>query len=146
MRAPPPLRLEPRRSRVLAAWIYGLHGAALAACWLLRPPGWLGGLGSALLLAHLGYAHALHLTRRLPWSVRALYWDDRRGWRLERADGRLLQVRMQAPPFVTPGLVALRLKAGGWRRYGLPLFADALDAANARRLRRLLLRPGPPPH
>ena len=135
-----PLHLELRPSRTLAIWVFALHGLALGSVWLAPLPLWLAVPASLVVVAHGAWVHALHLARRLPGSVRALYWDRDQGWRLRRNDGRLARVELAGPPFVSPWLVALRLREGRWRTYDLPLFADRLDPPGARRLRRLLLR------
>lgn len=135
-RQQPPLAVRPRSSRRLAAFVLCTHLAAAAA--VLALPG---GLWTLLLIpvtASLVYRMLVQVLRRAPWSIRALLWDAQGIWHIELVSGAEVEARLCPSTFVSVPLVVLNLRAGRWRRWSLPLFADALDAPSLRRLRQRL--------
>jgi hypothetical protein len=137
-RSLPPLRIQPRLSWRLLAFVILTHVAALAVLLSLSAPtGWTRlGLG-ALVLLSLGYAIWAQVLRRAPWSVVAVDWNGL-GWQATFGNGRSREVRLMPTTYVGVGLVIVHLQAGRLRRPTLLLSADAVPASQLRRLRVLL--------
>ncbi len=135
-REQPPLLIEPRFSWRLTAFVALPH--LLAAASILALPGraWL------MLLfpvgASLVYQTYVHLLRRAPWSIRLATWQADGTWTIIFVSGAETQARLSPATFVSVPLVVLNLRRGWFRRWSLPLFADALDPEQLRRLRQRL--------
>lgn len=134
-RQQPPLTLRPRLSRRLAAFVLLTHLLASAA--VLALPGYW----PLLLLpvaASLAYQLQVHVLRRAPWSIQSIRWEADGTWRIAQVSGREIEARLSPSTFVSLPLVVLNLRSGMLRRWSLPLFADALDPDQLRRLRQRL--------
>lgn len=133
----PPLLIHPRGSRRLAGFVVLTHGSAAAVLPSLSS-GWLAGL--LLILVGLSFVAILltHLLRRAPWSIRSAVWNPDGTWVIQLVSGVEQEVRLTPATFISPSLVVLRFQAGRLRRRALPLFADALDGDQHRRLRQRL--------
>jgi toxin CptA len=134
-RRQPPLSLSPRFSPRLAAFVLLTH--LLAAAAVLGLPGpW-----PMLLLpvaASLAYQLQVHVRRRAPWSIRSILWAADGTWRVALVSGREIEARLCPSTFVSVPLLVINLRSGPLRRWSLPLFADALDPEQLRRLRQRL--------
>ncbi len=134
-RQQPPLPVRPRFSRRLAAFVCLTHLLAAAAA-LGLPDFW------PLLLipvcASLFYHLYVHVLRRAPWSVRSLLWEADGTWHIALVSGAEAQARLSPSTFVSVALIVLNLRRGLLRRWSVPLFADALDPEQLRRLRQRL--------
>jgi toxin CptA len=111
------------------------HSAALAAILALPGPWQLLAVPVSLSLAYQVYAHVL---RRAPWSIHVLTWQGDGTWSIQLVSGRETEARLCPSTFVSVPLVVLNLRRGRLRRWSLPLFADALDPDQLRRLRQRL--------
>lgn len=134
-REQPPLPIRPGFSPRLAAFVLLTHLLAAAAVLGLPAGPW-----QILLIpvaASLAYHAWVHVLRRAPWSIRALLWDAQGTWHIELRSGAAIEARLSPSTFVSVPLVVLNLYRG-WRRWSLPLFADALDPQLHRRLRQRL--------
>lgn len=137
-RSLPPLRIAPRPSRRLLAFVVLTHATALAVLLPLPTPApWLRLLLGALILLSLAYVVWAQVLRRAPWSVAAVDWNQH-GWQATFADGRTRDARLAPSTFVGVGLVILHLRIGRLWRPTLLLSADAVPADELRRLRVLL--------
>jgi len=134
-RVQPPIRIEPRRSRRLAAFVLVTHLVA-ALCTCLLP--WPWPLVLIPLAAGLIYQMRVHVLRRAPWSIRTLHWQADGSWQIELVDGSVLDARLLPSTFVGLRLLVLNLAVGRWRRFSLPLPGDSLDPEDLRRLRQRL--------
>lgn len=134
-RKQPPLLVRPRFSIRLALFVVLTHvlaGAALIA--VPRSP-WQ--LLAVPVAASLGYQWWVHVLRRAPWSIESLVWDAQGVWHIELVSGARSEARLSPSTFVSVPLVVLNLSRS-WRRWSLPLFADALDPEQHRHLRQRL--------
>jgi hypothetical protein len=126
------LRLEPAAAPRLAAGVLLYHVLAALVPWLARVPA---GLAAALSLAALA---GLALTlARLPGRHCRLagVCHDGRVWRVRLADGQdWLPAELCPASRVFPGLVYLRLRAGG-SRPGWLVVPGAVPADEFRRLK-----------
>lgn len=137
-RSLPPLRIAPRPSRRLLAFVVLTHAAALAVLLPLpAPAAWLRLLLGTLILLSLAYVIWAQILRRAPWSVVAVDWSER-GWQATFANGRTRHARLAPSTFVGVGLVILHLRIGRFWQPTLLLSADAVPADELRRLRVLL--------
>ena len=137
-RSLPPLRIAPRVSWRVLAFVIVTHGAALAVLVPLPAPGvGVRLLLGALVLLSFAYVIWAQVLRRAPWSVVAVDWSEQ-GWLATFADGRACPVRLDASTYVGVDLVILHLRASWLRRPTLLLSADAVPAEQLRRLRVLL--------
>ena len=150
-----PLVIEPRRSRRLAAFVVLSHLLTAAAVLALPAP-WVLLLPAVAL--SLTYQIAVTVLGLAPWSIRAAVWYPDGSWTLTFRSGSETQARLAPSTFVSVSLVVLNLLPGPrrqwrhwrhWRGWSVPLFADALDPEQLRRLRQQLrlhgLAPEPDP-
>ncbi|NCA72581.1 MAG: hypothetical protein EOM91_21480 [Sphingobacteriia bacterium] len=131
-----PLLIRPGFSRRLAGFVLLTHllAAAVSLAWL---EWWSWPLLAAITLSGL-HAYHVHVLRRAPWSIRAVFRDVDGTWRVALVSGAEHPARIDPATFVSLPLVVLRLRLGRWRVCALPLFADALDPEQLRRLRQCL--------
>ena len=132
----PPLLIEPRCSRRLVTFVALTHTAALAA--VLSLPLWRYRLLALVVIGSLVYHLYVHGLRRAPWSIRSAVWLTDGSWQIDFVSGARIDARLTAATYVSVPLVVLNLRSGRWRRWALPLFADALDPEPLRRLRQRL--------
>ena len=131
----PPLLIEPRFSRRLAAYVVLTHLAAGATV-LALPGAWrLLVLAVGASLVYQIYASVL---RRAPWSIRSALWQPDGIWRITLVSGTELEATLSPSTFVGVSLVVLNLRLGPMRYRALPLVSDALDPDPHRRLRQRL--------
>ena len=90
------------------------------------------------MVGSLVYQVYVHCLRRAPWSIRSVLWQSDGSWSISLVSGAEIDARLSPATFVSVPLVVLNLCRGRWRRWGLPLFADALDPEQLRRLRQRL--------
>ena len=103
---------------------------------LILPGAWrLLGLAVGASLAYQLYVQVLH---RAPWSIRSVLWQPDGTWRINLVSGREIEATLSPSTFVSVPLVVLNLRLGRLRRRGLPLFSDALNPDQHRRLRQRL--------
>ncbi len=132
----PPLLIEPRCSRRLVTFVALTHIAALAA--VLSLPLWRYRLLALVVIGSLVYHLYVHGLRRAPWSIRSAVWLADGSWQIALVSGARIDARLAAATYVSVPLVVLNLRSGRRRRWALPLFADALDPEQLRRLRQRL--------
>jgi len=86
----------------------------------------------------------VHLRRHAwgdtPGTVRELLHDERAGWRLVTASGRVLDANLEPGSYVHPALSVLHFRAGT-RRLTVVVAADAIGEEGHRALRTRLRRP-----
>jgi toxin CptA len=134
-RETPPLPIRPGFSHRLALFVSLTH--ALAALAMLGLPGhWR--LLLIPVVASLVYQFAVSVLRLAPWSIRSLVWMADGTWHLILVSGTELDARLSPSTFVSVPLVVLNLRRGLWRYRSVPLFSDALDPEQSRRLRQRL--------
>ncbi|AUB80813.1 protein YgfX [Candidatus Thiodictyon syntrophicum] len=134
-REQPPLLIQPRFSRRLAAFVALTHLLTAAAILALPGTAWLLLIPVGLSLTYQFYVRVLG---RAPWSIRAATWQADGTWTIALRSGTETEVRLAPSTFVSVPLVVLNLRRGHVRRWALPLFADALDPEQLRRLRQRL--------
>ena len=132
----PPLLIRPRFSRRLAAFVVLTHLAALIA--VLAIPDGRYRLLAVLVAGGLAYQGYVHCLRQAPWSIRSVLWQSDGSWLIRLVSGAEIDAHLSPTTFVSVPLVVLNLHSGRWRRWALPLFADALDPEQLRRLRQRL--------
>lgn len=134
-REQPPLLIQPRFSRRLAAFVALTH--LLAAAAILALPG-----AASLLLIPVGLSLSYHVfvlvLGRAPWSIRSATWQADGNWTIALLSGTETEARLAPSTFVSVPLVVLNLRRSYFHRWALPLFADALDREQLRRLRQRL--------
>jgi toxin CptA len=131
-----PLPILPRFSGRLAAFVVMTH--LLAAASVLGLPA---GPWRLLLIpvgASLAYQAWVVVLRRAPWSIHSVTWQADGTWTIAFVSGAETQARLTPATFISLPLVVINLRRGRWRRFALPVFADALDAEQLRRLRQRL--------
>jgi toxin CptA len=131
-----PLPILPRFSRRLAAFVVFTH--LLAAAAILGLPAWPWRLLLIPIAASLAYQTWVVVLRRAPWSIHSLTWQADGTWTIAFVSGAETQARLTPATFISLPLVVINLRRGRWRRFSLPLFADAVDAEPLRRLRQRL--------
>jgi toxin CptA len=133
----PPLLIQPGFSPRLA-WLVGLSHLSAAAAVL----GLSLGFQSLPLLVPIAasafYVGYVDVLGRAPWSIRSALWAPDGTWRIQLVSGAEREVRLSPTTFVTLSLVVLNFRCGLLRRRALPVFADALDPEQLRRLRQRL--------
>jgi toxin CptA len=130
------LLIQPRFSRRLATFIVLTHLlAATAVIGLPTAPWRLLLIPIGISLVYQGLVHALY---RTPWSIRTLTWQTDGTWTIAFVSGVQTEARLSASTFVSVPLVVLNLHHGLIHRWSLPLFADAIDGDQLRRLRQRL--------
>jgi toxin CptA len=135
-REPPTLLIRPRFSRRLAAFVVLTHLAALAAVLALPDPRYR--LLAILVTGSLAYQVYVRVLGRAPWSIRSVTWQADGTWQILLRSGAEIAAAISPATFVSVPLVVLNLRLGPWRRWSLPLFSDALDPEQLRRLRQRL--------
>lgn len=133
----PPLLIRPRLSRYLAGFVLVTHLVA-AAVILALPLGVYRLPLLLLVLGGLGYSLFARVLGRAPWSPVAALWASNGDWTLSFASGRELPARLSPSTYVGVRLVVLSFHYGRFRRCAMPLFPDALDPEQLRRLRQRL--------
>ncbi len=132
----PPLRLRPRRSRVLALMLVATH--LLAAGVLLLMP--LALLPRALLLLlvvlSLGYGLWAQCLGLAPWSLREATWSEQ-GWQLGFRNGQQCEAVLLPSTLISVPLVILHFRVG-WLRYPQMILTQEVVAPE--RLRQLRVR------
>ncbi len=114
-----------------------IHGLAIAV--ILALPIGLGRLPLLFLVGLDGlYVFFVQVLRRAPWSIRSALWQSDGAWLLTLQSGADIEVDLSPATFVSLPLVVLNFRSGRLRRQALPLFADALDPEQLRRLRQRL--------
>ncbi|MFB1489760.1 MULTISPECIES: protein YgfX [unclassified Thiocapsa] len=134
----PPLLIRPGFSRRFAGFVGVTHLAAAAAVITLLgdSPLWLILLIPVTISAlYIGYVDVL---RRAPWSIRSALWEPDGTWRIRFVSGAEREARLSPATFITLPLVVLSFRLGLLGRGTLPIFADALDPDQLRRLRQRL--------
>ena len=130
------LLIQPRFSRRLATFIVLTHLlAATAVIGLPTAPWRLLLIPIGISLIYQGLVHALY---RAPWSIRTLTWQTDGTWTITFVSGAQTEARLSAATFVSVPLVVLYLHRGLIHRWSLPLFGDAIDGDQLRRLRQRL--------
>lgn len=132
-----PLLIRPGVSRRFA-WFVGLTHLAAAAVIPALP----GDPLSLLLLLpvafsafYIGYVDVL---RRAPWSIHSVLWESAGTWRIRFVSGVEREASLCPATFIALPLVVLNFRFGLLRRRTLPVFPDALDPEQLRRLRQRL--------
>ncbi len=131
----PPLLIRPRFSWRLAALVLATHAAALAALLALPAPWSLMAIAVVISLIYQGHVRVL---RRAPWSILSLVWQADGTWIIGLVSGREIEAILSPSTFVSVPLIVINLRRGHLRRWSLPLFTDALDPDQLRRLRQRL--------
>lgn len=140
-REQPPLRIRPRSSGLLAAFLLATHGAALAAVFAAPLDWFWRSLLIALLLAGLVYEMGVQVLFMATWAVRQAVWGSDGTWTLSLVSGKQVEARLLPSTFVTRRLILLNFRCGRWCFRTLVLPPDTLDPDLLRRLRvRLRLR------
>jgi toxin CptA len=135
-REQPPLLIQPGRSRRLATFVALTHLLAAAAVIGLPGAPWrLLLIPIGVSLAYQVYVQVLH---RAPWSIRCATWQADGTWTIAFVSGAQTQARLSPSTFISVPLVVLNLHRGYFRHWSLPLFADAIDGEQLRRLRQRL--------
>lgn len=132
-----PLRLEPRRSIVLAVSLITLHGGALV--WLALTPWawWIKIIVAVGIAASLVDTFRTHAAQRGKRAIVSLIGHSDGRWSLRMATGEEYIACLLPCAYVHPRLVILQFRAEGsrWRRYTLVLLRGAVDTNTFRRLR-----------
>ncbi|NCC28063.1 MAG: hypothetical protein EOM22_07930 [Gammaproteobacteria bacterium] len=133
----PPLLIRPGLSRQYAWFVVLTHLAAAAVIPALPagPPSLFLLLPVALSACYVGYVDVL---RRAPWSIESVLWESDGTWRIRFVSGAEREASLCSATFIALPLVVLNFRFGLLRRRTLPIFADALDAEQLRRLRQRL--------
>lgn len=137
----PPLLIRPEFSRRFA-WFIGLtHLAAAAVIPALQagPLTLLLLIPVALSALYVGYVDVL---RHASWSIRSVLWESDGTWRIGFVSGAEREARLSPATFITLPLVVLNFRLGLLHRRTLPVFADAIDPEQLRRLRQRLRTEG----
>ncbi len=118
-----------------------MHLLAGAVVWALPPAGYRPVL-ALLVVVSLGYSLLVQVLRRAPWSLRDALWQSDGGWLLKFASGREATGLLCPSTYVGVRLVILNFRFGRLRLCALPLFTDAIDPEQLRRLRQRLRAEG----
>lgn len=133
----PPLLIRPGFSRRFAFFV-GLTHAAAALAVLAVPFGLIGALLLPLIFLSALYVLAVDVLRRAPWSIRSAIWQADGTWQIHLVSGAQREATLSPATFVSLPLVVLNFRLGTLHRRALPVFADALDPEQLRRLRQQL--------
>jgi toxin CptA len=130
----PPLLIHPHWSWQLTLLIIATHGLALVVMLMIpldvyRWPllALIGGSGVHAVMAQV--------LRRTPSSIQSALWQTDGSWLLTLRSGAQLVAQLSPATFFSLRLIVLNFRIGRWQRAALPLFSDALDAEQLRRLR-----------
>jgi len=113
---------------------------AAAACLLATLP-----LSVRLLLVALTTLHYVYFLRarasaQTGAAVRAVAWDNTRGWQVCCSDGSWQRAELRIPVFVSVPLVIMRFRVSTGRTCSAMVVADRLSTDEFRRLRVCLLQ------
>lgn len=139
----PPLWIQPRWSWRLTLVVGITHGLALVVM-LMIPIGFYRWPLLALLGLSASHAVMVQVLRRTPWSIQTALWQEDGSWVLALRSGEQIAAQLSPATFFSVRLIVLNFRLGRWRRAALPLFSDALDAEQLRRLRARLRISGEP--
>lgn len=129
-------RVEPERSRLLAALLVCGYGVALTVIIAWSPPTWRTAFG-LLWLASAGATFWNHFG---PGHIACAEFMGEDGWRIRFADGRQAEAVLRPTSVVMPGFMVLNFRLAERRLFrrrhrAVCLLPDSLDAEVARRLR-----------
>ncbi len=134
-RARPPLRIRPRPSRSLAAFVALAYGATLSLVFVI-PLGWYWrALLAVVVLSGLSYAFLAQVLYLVPRAVREAAWASDGTWTLTLVSGKRIEARLLPSTYVTERLLVLNFRCGSWQHRALVLLPDALEGELLRRLR-----------
>jgi toxin CptA len=133
----PPLLIRPGFSRRFAVFV-GLTHLAAAAAILALPAGPISFILLPMILASALYVAHVDVFRRASWSIRSVIWQSDGTWQIHFVSGAEREATLSPATFVSLPLVVLNFRLGRWHRRALPIFADALDPEQLRRLRQRL--------
>ena len=128
-----PLRINRRRSRLLAGFILTTHGGAVVLL-LVSLPVWAGVLLSAGVMTSLVYTLNRHVLLRGPTAYVDLNWDSEGNWTLLDRGGKAHQARLLRSSCLYVSLVILNFEVER-RNHSVILLPDAIDKDTLRRLR-----------
>lgn len=133
----PPLLIRPGFSRRLGLFV-GLTHVAAALAVLALPFGPIGAVLLPLIAASALYVLVVDVLGRAPWSIRSVTWQADGIWQIQYLSGAQREATLSPATFVSLPLVVLNFRLGALHRRALPIFADALDPEQLRRLRQQL--------
>lgn len=137
----PTVDCEIHPSGTLAILNLLLHGAALAGAWLAAFDVYFTWAMSVAVVVSLVYSLYNTVMLREGQAVLGIRYpvSEREGqWYLRLRSGQTVIARMDRPALVTPFLVAISFKDEAGSAHSVPLFRDATDSNQHRRLRTLL--------
>lgn len=127
-----PLRIEPGRSRLLAAALAAVHGVGVGVLLTLPWAPVLQASAAGLLALHGIRSLRVHVLRP---AVQAAWWSPDGRWRLRlRGAPGWEEAQPTGAAFVTRHLAVLRFRLESGRRVGLLVLPDAVPTQTRRRL------------
>ncbi len=133
----PPLLIRPGFSRRFALFV-GLTHVSAALAVLTLPFGPISLVLLPLIAVSGLYVLVVDVLGRASWSIRTVIWQADGTWQIHFVSGAQREATLATATFVSLPLVVLNFRLGALRRRALPVFADALDREQLRRLRRQL--------
>jgi hypothetical protein len=131
----PPLRIEPRPSRIYTGLIAAIYLLCLLAIYLAAIEWTWKLLLVVALFVYFGISGRHHILLSGRHNVTLALWDENDQWRIRLAKGSTQNAQLLADSLNHPQLVILRFKTLSGHRYSLPLFRDSIPAHLHRRLR-----------
>ena len=128
-----PLRIKPRRSRILTGFIIFTHGGAVPLS-LMSLPLWAGLVLSSGIVCSLVYTLNRHVLMHGRNAITDLIWDSNGDWRLLTRDGGNHDARLLKSSYLHARMVVLNFAVDG-RNRSVILLSDSLDPETFRKLR-----------
>jgi hypothetical protein len=133
------ITIELKKSNALAILLLAIHLLALISCWLLFSGFFvkiflLMGCLFSFVTAFSCYAWLLSIN-----SIVKLWQEDDNVWYLQKKSGLITTATLQRDSYITSNFLLLNFATVPRRNVRVPIFADALNAHDLRRLRVLLL-------
>lgn len=131
----PPLRLTPRFSMRLAAYLTTTHLAAWLVVLSLVRPWWLMlGLTVAILVSYIR-SYRCHLLFRGVNAIRSAEISGEDEWQLQQINGNEITAQLQPNSYLHPKLSVLNFRSDQGKRQSMILLPDGIDEVSFRRLR-----------
>ncbi len=133
-RSDPPLRLEPRASRILALLLLLVHGAAMVAVAPLDLQPWFKALLVSGVVMNLYIQFNTHVLGRSARSILLLVWEPEGDWTLISAAGEEFKARLLDSSYLLPRIQVLNFRTEHHGRRSFFVMPDSLPPSVQHRL------------
>ena len=133
------LKIKLRPSRFMMGFLLLTHLVALLLCVTLPLQWWAQGLIALIIIASLVYSIKKQVYYSTRHSLRECRTEEGKVWYLMQTNGIELTGTIMGDSLVTMGLLVLNFRLENKSKRSIVVFKDAVDAAEFRQLRVILL-------